>query len=304
MIRSLAHNEIDKKKWDDAIRRSFNGMIYAYSWYLDIICPGWDALEKNNYEYVMPLTGGKKYGISYLYPPFFSQQLGIFSASRLDENITEEFLAAIPEKFRYVEINLNKFNKYAGTAFAVTKNINHELDLIHPYEKLFGNYSDNAQRNVKRSQKNELKIKKHVDISDVIRLFRSNRGREVNELKTKHYSILSDLSECCANHRCGEVWGVVNKHDELCAGALFVRSNGRVIFLFSGLSKEGKKLGAMFFLIDEFIRLHSEQNIIFDFEGSNNKDLARFYKSFGSKESVYLQVRKNALPPLLKWLKQ
>ena len=84
MIQHLKHDQIDKWKWDETIKHSFNGTIYAYSWYLDIVCPGWEALIKNDHEYVMPLTAGKKYGVDYIYPPFFSQQLGIFSNSKLN----------------------------------------------------------------------------------------------------------------------------------------------------------------------------------------------------------------------------
>jgi hypothetical protein len=66
----------------NAIARSFNGIVYAYSWYLDIVSPGWDALVKDDYKSVMPLTWRKKYGIKYLYQPFFTQQLGVFSSDK------------------------------------------------------------------------------------------------------------------------------------------------------------------------------------------------------------------------------
>jgi hypothetical protein len=59
----------------------------------------------------------------------------------------------------------------------------------------------------------------------------------------------------------------------------------------------------MFFLIDKFIQEHAGEKIILDFEGSNLPGLARFYKGFGSDDFVYLQVRKNNLPKLVRWLK-
>ena len=52
MIKYLTHNNIDKTRWDECIRRSFNGNIYAWSWYLDIVHPQWEALIENNYERV------------------------------------------------------------------------------------------------------------------------------------------------------------------------------------------------------------------------------------------------------------
>ena len=37
MIKYLEYNLIDKKKWDDCIGNAFNGAVYAYSWYLDVV---------------------------------------------------------------------------------------------------------------------------------------------------------------------------------------------------------------------------------------------------------------------------
>ena len=63
MIQYLIHNQINQTKWDATIAEC--GNIYAYSWYLDIVHPGWDALVEDDYQSVMPLTGGKKFGVDY-----------------------------------------------------------------------------------------------------------------------------------------------------------------------------------------------------------------------------------------------
>ncbi len=81
MIRHLPHSSIDKQKWDACISDSRNRIPYALSWWLDAVCPGWDALVQDDYLAVMPLTHGHKFGIDYLYQPYFTQQLGIFSLS-------------------------------------------------------------------------------------------------------------------------------------------------------------------------------------------------------------------------------
>src|SRR4030043_203599 len=61
MIKHLRHHEIDKERWDESIKKAFNGIIYAYSWYLDIVSPGWEALITEDYKKVMPLTGERHY---------------------------------------------------------------------------------------------------------------------------------------------------------------------------------------------------------------------------------------------------
>ena len=79
-IRYVTYQQIDKAKWDACIASVDNGSIYAYSFYLDTMAKHWDALILNDYEAVMPLTWNKKYGIAYLYQPFFTASLGIFSS--------------------------------------------------------------------------------------------------------------------------------------------------------------------------------------------------------------------------------
>jgi len=52
MIQYLEHEAIDKKKWDDCINNSMADRIYALSWYLDSLCPQWEALVVDEYEAV------------------------------------------------------------------------------------------------------------------------------------------------------------------------------------------------------------------------------------------------------------
>ena len=108
MIRCLENKAIDKPKWDALIAEC--GNIYAYSWYLDIAHPGWDALVDDDYQAVMPLTGGKKFGVNYLFQPFFVQQLGVFSKTPMTEGKLNDFLDAIPDKYRFCELRLNESN--------------------------------------------------------------------------------------------------------------------------------------------------------------------------------------------------
>jgi hypothetical protein len=185
MIRYLAHEEIDVAKWDAAIEASANGMVYAKSWYLDIVSPGWQALVQDDYKTVFPLTSRKKYGVSYLHQPFFTQQLGVFSKEEISTNKVDEFLHAIPSRFRLVEIQLNHANRIFKGGFSVSDRLTHHLDLHQSYEAIHKNYSDNLKRNLKRAQQNALTVSGNFEIKMLIDLFKSNRGSEVETLKGK-----------------------------------------------------------------------------------------------------------------------
>ncbi len=296
MITYIRHRDIDTEKWDNCIRNSFNGIIYAYSWYLDIVCTEWDGLVEDDYESVFPLVKSRKFGINYIYPPFFTQQLGVFSKNLLTETKVRDFLNAIPSIYKYAEINLNTFNKIDQREFKCLSNLNYELDLVNSYDNIRKNYSQNLKRNLKKADDNSLSLITNIKPEDIIDLFRENRGKALRFFNEKDYFNLKRLVYALIYKRKAEVSGVYSKRNNLCAGAIFVTSNNKAIFLFSALNDEGRSYSAMPFLIDNYIRLHSSRNMIFDFEGSNDPKLARFYKSFGSKECVYYQVKINRMP--------
>ncbi len=300
MIRYLTNDEIDKKKWDDCIKESFNGLVYAYSWYLDIVAEDWEALIEDDYERVFPLTGNKKFGINYLFQPPFTQQLGVFSKGILSEKTVESFLNAIPSKYKYAEINLNSFNKIDSEKYKVKPWLTHLLDLINSHEIILKGYSTNMKRNLKKALKSGISVMKNVKPDEVIDLFRADRGRDIKNLKDDDYIKLRRLTYLGIYKGMMQTYGAFSKTNDLIAGAIFIKNRGRAVFLFSGNSDEGKQTGALPLIIDTFIEDNSQRNLTLDFEGSNDPNLARFYKSFGSKEVTYPHLYINRLPAILK----
>jgi hypothetical protein len=302
MIRYLPHHEIDFEKWDAAVDAAPEGLVYAKSWYLNIVAPGWQALTEDDYATIFPLTSGKKYGLNYLYQPPFTQQLGIFSKTEISADLVQKFLLAIPNKFRLVEIQLNHLNEVRGDDFNVSKRITHLLDLNQTYESIQKKYSDSHKRKLKMAQQHALSVIPDFKTAELIQLFKSNRGKEVDTMKERHYHILEKLAEE-ADRRNLLIKIGVRSDGRLEAGAIFIQSNHEYIFLFSATGEKAKETGAMTFIIDHFIQSHAPSSMHLDFEGSVDPGLARFYKSFGSDEVVYLQIRKNNLPLLIRWLK-
>jgi len=303
VIKYITNSDIDKSKWDSCIRSSVNGMIYAYSWYLDIACGNWDGLVEDDYKSVMPLPRGEKYGFLYTYQPPFSQQHGVFSTSKITDEKVKEFLRAIPAKYKYVELSLNTFNRPKDDSFETGEGVTHLLDLISPYDTLQSNYSTQTKRNLKKALSGSLAIAKAVSPKKVIDLFKANRGKDY-AITSGQYNIVNTLMQTCIKKGLGQCWGVYTKDKELCAGAFLVESNRRTIFLFSGTNKKAFDTHAMTFLINRYIEENAQQNLTFDFEGSSDPDVARFYKGFGAKEVHYLKIRKNNLPGPVKWLKE
>ena len=290
MITYLTHEQIDKTLWDQCVAQAPNGLVYAWSWYLDIVHPRWEALVEiidGIYFSIMPLTCKKKYLIHYLCQPFFVQQLGVFSRVPLTVETIRAFLRAIPRKYRLVEIRLNEQNPVED-ACGIAWHRNTLLDLNHDYETLLSNYHENTKRNLKKSFKYGLQLVEEVPIQKIIALFRSDRGATVTHWGDAEYARLERLTEAAITSSYALVYGVgsIDNNDIVC-GALFLVSHHRITFLFSGNSGVGKETQAMTFLLDQVIKKFSGRSMIFDFEGSDDADLARFYHGFGGTPVAY-----------------
>ena len=168
-IQYLKYETIDKQKWDNCIEHSTNGLIYAYSFYLDTMSANWDALVLNDYEAVMPLTWKKKYNVHYLYQPFFTACLGVFGKN-ISAELLNDFLKGVPAKFKYWDIYLNHGNFFSLANFKLYERMNYVLLLQNDYEKLFSSYRDNIKRNIKKAEQLNCVVKKDIDVKEVIAL--------------------------------------------------------------------------------------------------------------------------------------
>ncbi len=294
MIHFLEHKTIDRTKWDALIAEC--GNIYAYSWYLDIVHPGWEALVEDDYQSVMPLTGGKKFGVNYLFQPYFVQQLGVFSKSPMTAETTEAFVKAIPSKYRFAEIRLNEGNAFADGAQGVEYHRNVLLDLNQDYDTIRAHYHQNTKRNLAKAESCNLQLVTTVIPYHVVALFRDNRGALLNKWGDAEYDVLTTLAQVAQNRHTAFILGVSEKGvGQLLCAAIFMKTKNRITFLFSGLTEEGKQRQAMTWLLDQVIQQYAHQPITFDFEGSDDDNLARFYLGFGGEEVKYPSYTFNRL---------
>ena len=291
MIDYLTNDCIDKTKWDDCVAHSVNGNVYVWSWYLDVVHPKWEALVEvrdGKYLTIMPITKKRKYLVHYLCQPFFVQQLGVFSREDITEETVTSFLKAIPKQNLLVEIRLNEQNPLPKYARGVDWHRNHLLDLNKDYKVLSSEYHENNSRNLKKSLKYGLELVRVVDIQKIIDLFRENRGASIGHWGDVEYARLKHLVEVALEKNSAFVYGVkMPDNEDVVCGALFLKSHQRITFLFSGNNKIGKDTHAMSFLMDQVIREYAGQPLTLDFEGSDDENLARFYRGFGAEPILY-----------------
>ncbi len=281
-IQHLQHKHIDFRKWDDTILSSANHLGYAYSWYLDIVSPGWEALVTDDYEFIMPLPVKRKYKIPYLVQTVLTQRLGIFFFFVLSDEVMQLFIKNIP--YYSYELNMNERNFNAE----VTKLPNYVLKLNDPYENIQQKYSKNTVRNIEKAQKNNVRIVDKIEIEEFISLFSQVNPNAIAVIKSTYRAILTTGTK----NKMITISGAYNTKDELIAGICHFFTGKRIVCLLPVSNAEAKKTSAMFLLIDSLIRTFAETDRIVDFEGSQIEGIARFYRGFGAADQPYYLLKK------------
>ncbi|MBL0330398.1 MAG: GNAT family N-acetyltransferase [Bacteroidetes bacterium] len=201
-----------------------------------------------------------------------------------------------------MEFCLQEGQTISSKAFELNEKKYQLLDLNVKHEILFKEYSDNAKRNIKKAIKAGLKIRPDIAPEKIVQLFKTTKGNELEVFSPQDYRTLIQLMDMCNDLKKGQSIAIYDG-DKLCAAAFFMFSNNRFTFLKSGVTDDGKAKGAMHLLFDYFIKENSGKKYQLDFGGSSVENVARFYKNFGAKDCVYLQVKRNNLPALVKWVK-
>ncbi|RYY57159.1 MAG: GNAT family N-acetyltransferase [Chitinophagaceae bacterium] len=301
-IRHITSQSIDRDKWNACINQASNGLVYAYSWYLDGMALHWDALVLGDYEAVMPLTWNRKYGIAYLYQPYLCAQLGIFG-EKVDAATMKQFMHSIPKQFKYWDFYLNHQNLFPIAGIHFYERRNFILNLRFTYDELASAYRDNIRRNIKKAVQVGCTPTKGFDVDQVINLAKS-QAREGGMETDDNLGRFRELYLQMKQRGQAETYGILSGRGELIASCVFIFSHNRAYYILVGNHPDGRTIGASHALIDSFIRDHAGENLLLDFEGSDLRNLAFFYSSFGAREEKYFGVKANTLPFYLKWLKR
>ena len=295
----LRRSEIDSVKYNKCIREAKNSLAYAFSFYLDAVCDDWSVLILGDYEMVMPLPLRKKYGVLYVYPPFFTQQLGVFSSAAIPNDILLDFISDVPKEVQFIQTNLNFANPCSQNCI---ERRNLVLSLNQTYEKLRSGYSKTLDRNLKKTQSISTSIESTDDTARFLAFFKMHTLAKTKVIKKADVVKLESLVDVLMANSIAKIF-VVKAGDEWLSATLFLITKDRITNLLVANSNKYKELNSSSKLLDHIIELYANTSYLLDFEGSEIEGVAKFYTSFGAAQQNYFQYTLNRLPRLLRWIK-
>ncbi|WP_247231765.1 GNAT family N-acetyltransferase [Telluribacter sp. SYSU D00476] len=303
----LCRSQIDAQRWDQLIQQSQQRVVYGYSWYLDVVSPGWSALvwpSAEEYQVVMPLPIRKKWGLPVIQQPFFCQYLGLFSAIPLTKDIADAFLRVLDRHFRYISsytfhpdntpLLADLLPTYPSIQYQRLHT--HWLPLNQPYAGIEGRYSQDRKKNLKRASKAGWTIREQEDIVPLIDMFRTYHAQGIQGgVSEKAYELLKALYRELRKRGLVQVL-YAGLGSEPHAGVMLVEEGKRVIYLFNAADQTGRKQNARTYLLDQYLRSHSNLDSVFDFESPEVPSIVDYYRSFGAEKKAFYSIRKNSLP--------
>lgn len=298
----ILRTQISEHQWNTFIGASPQRVVYAYTWYLDVVAEEWGALVgeyEGRWQAVMPLPLKKKWGIGVVQQPLFCQFLGVFTHTQhLVAEAELLLLRSLPKYFRYVSVYQGRFQLPTSSfpmAFEVMPSTTFTIDLSVGYEQIFRNYTPDRQRNLRIARQADWQLVEGQDTDSMARLFRQNHAAQIKGgVGEEAYQKLQQLYEVFQKSNAVKLW-YATQNGIIEAGAMFVIWDGRIIYLFNAASQGGRKANARTWLIDKVIQMYAGQNFVFDFESPSVETIADFYQSFGAKEEFFFSIRLNSL---------
>lgn len=295
MIREIQRSEIDDARWNDLIRSSPDFRHYYLSYFLDAATDSWAALIKNDYEWVWPLPK-KHFPIPQVVQPLLAQQLGPFPPSRIAQEELKETWSKL--KMKHWRLNV-KMHQKLFTDIESTSHVNIELNLGLPYADIGKQYNRNAVSNLKKAINSSVIISKSNEFEkQLLEIFRKGKGRQLGELDDAFYSRVESIYSAFQVRDEAFTW-LAKIDNEIVAGAMVFNTRGRLLLFFTAANDASRLNGAMHAILDTIIKENAEKSEVLDFEGSDDPNLAFFYKSFGGNEQIYLQCSTNWRIPFL-----
>jgi hypothetical protein len=294
MIVYMKSHEIDREQWDNCIKNSPRIKPYGFSWYLDIMAPGWEALIDDEYDSVFPVPVSSWFGIKYVATPVFLQQLGVYSPDKDPSLSLNEFFEYMPDFYKLIDLCVG--NNISNNGYKVTVKSNYELDLSRSYDKLWENFSLHCRRNIEASEKNKPELLSNILPDELIKLFIKNRGKMIKGIKHRDYQRLNNLMNFCIRNKRGKIIGVRDASKKLIFGIFLLEVPGNKTMLFVVNTPESREKRTGYYVINDLIKDSSSTRNILDFAGSSIPSVASFMESFGSANVPFYRIYRNNLP--------
>ncbi|MEM7509549.1 MAG: GNAT family N-acetyltransferase [Bacteroidota bacterium] len=326
----LPGKEISPEKWDAFIRQSRQGGVYLLHGYLTAVAQDWEAYVVSDNERwlaVMPIKISRKFGFTAFLPQPFSQYWGICFHPDVDQSTYSSLsqkrksVLALLEKLPKVHLYIQQFSPQFDYPLPFHWE-NYELITRYTYQltlkgyevdreresfgKVWEDFASPLKRQINKAEKNGVFVERTSDYGLFQQLSKAqlSSGHDISGGNPASLSILENISSYLLESGNGFLLVAKDQEENPLASAIFGLFEKQLIYLAGVYAGDQASSGAMSLLMWRGIQMGMQNGAtLMDFEGSMIAGIETFFRKFGAYPVPYLQIRKNRLPLILRWLK-
>jgi hypothetical protein len=285
-VKIVERKNINVARWENLTNKQEGISLFAKAWYLDAIAESWCVLVNDDYSRGIALPYSKRAGVEVLYSPVFGRYSEVIGEFKEDE------LALITERFKVIE-------------FACR----HEL-FDKPEERIYQAISDfksrklgsQAKRSLKKAEKNGFSVALTDDYSNVFSKVKEELNHKFMGITEKSLNALKQLFENAKQAEAIKVFNVAGNGN--LGGIVCFESKDQLLYVKGAVDSETKSNGGMYLALNSAIEYAKENNLKFDFGGSNVEGVKRFNYNLGGVDEVYFMHIQNNGPAWFKLAKR
>lgn len=313
--------EIDPVQWDAFIRQSPQGGLYLLHGYASTIAAAWSAVivsDQGEWQAVMPFLLRRRWGLRNIPQPFMAQYWGICLApatasdpqkvlSRA-QKLSECILEGLPSVHHLVQ-NFSPHFPYAlplhWAGYKLSPRYTFHLDVSPSEAALWEQVRAPMRRKIRSARRLGYEVRESQDPSHLLSLLRANtaQGRDLVGTGESGLNALAAVCRYLVETGRGTLLEARDQEGKVVAVHLLGYFEKTVLYLTGATDPPHRPKGAASLLMWACI-CHAQRRGagLFDFEGSMIEGVAHFFRKFGGLPVPYLQIRLNALPPVLSWI--
>lgn len=282
--------------------------LFLKDWWLDAVCKDWDvAIARNgdNISGVWPYSVERRINVSILRDRVLTPYMGpyVFYPHDLKptkrDNFQHETLTTLLDELPEVKVwHLSTFPglKQAGLLAAYDFDVQVRQTFIMPLdgtiEETFTRLHEDYRRNVRKAEK-DITITNEPEM--LHQLWAYQKATLDKKDVRMHFTQLQlqKVHDACVANDCTAMW-TARKNGEVQAILWQVWDEQQAYYLVGSKNPDTRDSRAMTALLWHAIN-HSKLmgKTAFDFEGSMDQGVEKFFRNFGGKRQLYLVLRKN-----------
>ncbi|MBD0400649.1 GNAT family N-acetyltransferase [Flammeovirga sp. EKP202] len=254
-VELIKRNKLDTDLWDECINTSPQSLLFAHSWYLDIVAPDWWGVvvqEHNKYVWVMPFPVYQKAHRLFIKMPLFTPELGYFSTLEQPERFLKEAITLIQNHIPYcIEYIGNSNGEYPD--FHSGEDLS--IHLSEGYDTIFSSFSKSKKKNIRQSIKRNQEVQLDQNIDGFLQLFNQftlpkigvTDNREIN-------AFLRKILPALVKRKKVRIYSIYDQKNQIEASSIFIHHHSRWQYFLNTADPKKKKQHGRLLIFNQFLQ--------------------------------------------------